>query len=116
MKAHVSIVLIALWSTSCAGQNIVAESQATTVTELSQKLATGKFHTVYDHGKLVKCEVTESTGDAALDRAFCEIAEACAVEYPPHVGVGGDSCMDRKQSDVFARIIAERSTPKNERN
>src|SRR5437764_6463525 len=79
MKQRLAILLIAAWLTGC-----LTQERATSVAELSHKLATGKFETTYIHGKLVKCTVTQSTGDRDLDQGACEVARDCPA---PPVGV-----------------------------
>lgn len=103
------LILASLVAASFAGC-ATAQAPRTTVAELSSQLSTGRFQTVYDSaGNLTQCEVTRSTGDVDLDHAFCEIARACAAGKEVKAGTGGDSCMDRKQAEVFARIVAQRN-------
>jgi hypothetical protein len=86
--------------------------RATTVAELSRKLASGGFRTSFNgDGRLIECKVTKSTGDADLDRGACDVQRACNGLDAQARG----TCMDRMTRELFARLAAERapnSSPK----
>jgi hypothetical protein len=109
MTRFIAAIVLAASLTGCT-----TSRPATTLVGLSHQLAQGHFETVYDHGKLVSCTATRSTGDSELDHLACDVARECALERPvaPPIGFSGDACADKKTYAGFKRIVTERSSGK----
>ena len=84
-----------------------AQSSTSAYDMLQQRLATGNFKTVADDkGKLVECTVAKSTGDADLDRGFCEVTRRCWGD-PDKL-----ACMDRGTRQYMQDLLARREAMK----
>ena len=115
MSKKITLLTLLLLPACASAAGPVGNASSAEIQDLSNKLANGYFNTKMDkQGKVLKCEVTRSTGDPDLDRAFCETFHACAAESAGNTRAAGQ-CMNRKQDEVFARIAAERAASKAQR-
>ena len=115
MSKKITLLTLLLLPACASAAGPGANVSSSEILDLSNKLARGYFETKVDkQGKVLKCDVTRSSGDPDLDRAFCETFRACAAESAGNMRAAGH-CMNRKQYEVLARIAAERAASKAQR-
>ena len=66
-------------------------------------------------GELLRCEVSKSVGDPALDRFWCDAGQACAQE----IGRGGkrramQACMEGRREEFLKMLAATRAAHSKE--
>jgi hypothetical protein len=77
--------------------------------ELNAKLREGRFSTQYQDGRLLACEVVESTGDAELDATFCQAVRECPIPDgadSPERATG--ECMNEQQFKLLVLLARKR--------